>query len=233
LGVQCVRLVARGRFATEKAERIGIFGKCVALMNRIILFFFTFISGLSLAQNDDFMEGYVVTKRGDTLRGKIKDRNQITDSIPWPKVKFMGEDGRIKRLGSKKVSAYYNGNVICRSITAYNNRSVFAEVVEQGEVIMYKVYESVITGVGYSNVGGSSSSMYPQNTDPVYRKDLYVQKRNNPRSLMRVPKLTFGSAMSRFFEDDPEIKGQVEKKELVFKDVQAIVRLYNSRHSGQ
>lgn len=166
------------------------------------LLLFCFISPNMKAQND-WKEGYVVTNKGDTLRGSVRDRD--TGSFGGLLGKILIKEGRkrAKRFKANKIQAYSWGGA--KFVTLYTER--------KSEFLKSKIF---VTGDGgepdfYRVISEGPLSLYHHEfTDPdnaVIDFIPYFKREGNPQLVLATQGL-FGlkkKLLSDFFADKPDL----------------------------
>lgn len=188
-----------------------------------------FIAVNVFAQQDS-EQGYIINEKGGTLHGKINDGVNEKYSISSQKIKFIGADGKEQKFKAKKIKEYCKkGFPIYRTITTNRGNKKFAEILENGAVLLFKYNKVTMEGDAAYNAGTSNVQYIDR--APVIYVEYYVQKKGNEKTLIMVPMSTFTSSMSRFFSDDPDIKKRIEEKSLLLENLQDIVKEYNKKRA--
>jgi hypothetical protein len=142
-------------------------------------------------------QDYVVTAKGDTLRGEVK---------PF----IFGIDEKVQLSSDKKktmftvrqVKGFKHKDEIFRSVRT-DKRYTFMKVLSPGYLTLY----------GFK----------PENQ--VHYDALYLQKIDG--ASLEIPNLTFKKSMSAFLEDCPDVSSRITSGELGRKSVYEIVSQYN------
>ncbi|HEX7412420.1 MAG TPA: hypothetical protein VF411_00140 [Bacteroidia bacterium] len=159
-----------------------------------------------------FADGYIVNYNNDTIKGKIKDRAFLA-RCNSKKIKFINANGKKSKLSAKKIKAYSKQNGLnYRSIIQpywVFNKKVFAEVLEDGEVILLRW--------DYDLKGRYGSVIH------YY----FLQRRGVSDSCDGETVLALTINYPTYFKKCPEVQKLIEEKTLDYNDIQVIVRKYN------
>jgi len=196
-------------------------------MKRRLFLVLILLVAKSYAQKD-FVEGYIIVSTGDTLHGKINDGINEDCSTNRQKIRFIDESGKQQKYKATKAKEYCKkGFPVYKTIITNRGNKKFAEILESGEVILFRYYKVSGGGGTFYNYGGGNAN-YVSRPKVTYI-EYYVQKRGNEKPQMMVPMRTFRSAMSKFFSDDQDIQKRIEDKTLLLEHLQDIVKEYNDR----
>ncbi len=149
---------------------------------------------ISHAQSD-----YVITAKGDTLRGEAKiltydiiDRVQITS------------DKKKKLLTATEAKTLYIDNKFYKTVS-YENRYRYMQVLKTGEYL----------------------SLYGFRMDKQFAYDgRYLMKRFGEG--IEIPNLTFKKTMLEFLKDCESVSAQIKSGDLGRKDIDTLLVLYNA-----
>jgi len=188
------------------------------MKNFLLLFTFIFLTlhGFSQAANNkgmDFYDGWAVTKKGDTLRGKICYENSKTGEV-YEKIFFMDAANLKKRMGGEKlVSFSCNSKNFAFIIPIPGDPMVLmVEVLISGDMNLYKYWYKL-----------PESS--PQKF--VYETGLFI-KRSKEDGFVEVLEKGFKKTMKEYFNQDTQIIEMIKEKNWTAKDIDKIVVAYNS-----
>lgn len=103
--------------------------------------------GLTRAQSvEKYKDGYVVLLNGDTLTGKVMDRDESAFGGLLQKIKFRPEKGWRKKYKPSQISAYKRGDELFRTIWLSNENQFFKQYYYsepgRGEQVFVKVIYS-------------------------------------------------------------------------------------------
>lgn len=209
-----------------------------------ILFFlwlFTTVHGFS---QEGFLPGYVITNKGDTLKGKIKDRKFINGTSSWQKISFIDSVGEKYKFDPEEIKEYgRKGRTKYRTLViGVESKKTFLEVSEEGPVILYSYYR------GTWGAGGNAITLRANKNEskerlaffvgiqgvPVYlndskeRVECFLQFKNKPNSLMQWRPGDYKRTAKIFFNDSPEMIKLLEDDILDENDIYSIVKKYNA-----
>src|SRR6185437_14896388 len=99
---------------------------------------FLFTTYLSFSQ-EGYEDGYIITNKGDTIKGKIKDKKYAAGAANSDKISFINVSGKennktpdeIKQYCKKGVQFFYSLPI------GLEGKSKFAEILEYGDVILF------------------------------------------------------------------------------------------------
>lgn len=177
----------------------------------IILFLFFLTTTDSVAQ-DDYQEGYIVTRENDTLYGRVSDRKLGPFGGIHEKIKFKGR-GLRKRFAPKRLLAYKKGDSLYRTFNL-GRQYDFYRLKSEGAVSHY------------------AFELQEQGEQMVL--DVEYLKKENSRTLVRADQGVFGlkrKRLSQFFADCPPLAAKIKNKE--FKYVFEVVDYYNEWKKNQ
>ena len=203
------------------------------------LSFFVFLSVCVCGQNS--VDGYVVTITGDTIRGKVMDRNTLFDSTTYQHFKVELPDGKTMKFDPKGVRMYtLEGYPRYTPIRLENGRRYFAEIQEEGPIILYRAMvqdarKNMGAGVGapgysYMNAGGgwTNVSGTPGNSGSLYYKSEYYIEKRETGKYMKIPSFYFKTYLDKYFKDDPVYAEACKQLPPVYENFRQFIRLYNS-----
>lgn len=188
-----------------------------------LILIYLFIIKISYSQRG-YIEGYVL-KGNDTIKGKIKDNSFFMNKTK--KILFLSADGKKQKLSSKQIKGYGKLGLLHYHsiyIGLFGGTPRFATVLESGNLILYSyttTYHTTSGGYGGSGFGGySTMGSTSQSTN------YYIQQKNNNKT-ERVPFIGFKSFITKYVDDDTELKKDIEDKSLRYNDILLIVKKYN------
>lgn len=159
----------------------------------------------------DFIHGYYITINNDTIKAQIKlgeNSNKIT---------VIESNSEKKKLSPKEVKAFsYLGITNYKAIANGGKKpNYFAEVMEEGDLILYRIGE----------LGTQQDKGFH-----VHIISYAVQKKNDDTSLKlfysHIP-FTFKKDIKTLIKDDSSLLGKIDTEELGIKDIPIIVNMYN------
>src|SRR5207253_5507711 len=106
-------------------------------MKRFFYLIFSLVIGLNAFSQEGYRSGYIVNYKGDTVRGKIKDRKYYNNVISWQKIKFINNKGEKEKLGPEEIRSYVKGDSLVYQTLALGieEKKRFVAIVESGAVI--------------------------------------------------------------------------------------------------
>lgn len=176
-----------------------------------LMLLFLLLSGFIMAQ-DDFHEGFVVTRTNDTIYGLVRNRDTGPFGKIYDKIRFKGHRMK-KRFGPKDIRSYKMGDDHFKSLLLDGEMS-FLKIASEGYVSYY-IYE-----------------FQEQGEQLVQDVDFLQKGPNTP--LVRVTQGLFGLKRNRLeslFRDCPELVEKIKSKQI--KHVFEIVDFYNNWKSMQ
>ncbi len=177
-------------------------------MKKFLLFLFVqFFTLIAFSQNG-FIDGYIINLKGDTVRGKIKDRKEIKDKIGWQKVIFIDEKGEENKFTPDDINGYGKSNEkTFRTLTlGIEARKRFVEILESGNVFLYA---------------------YSLGLSPKATPDYFLLKKNDANSLMEWRGKDYKVTAGYFFNADKNLMKLIASDSLKHADIQTIVKRYN------
>lgn len=191
-----------------------------------------------------FVPGYIITNKGDTLRGQIKDRKYITETQSWQKLQFIDSAGKKFTYRPEDIKEYgRRGRQRYRTlVVGIESKPTFIQVQEDGAVLLYTH--------NLGSWGGAGSAIVPKTEEkdksdkkvafylslqgipiPLSESEehfeCYLQFKNKPRSLMQWRPRDYLQTAKVFFGDHAEIIKLLEEGALDERDIFAIVKKYN------
>ena len=192
-------------------------------MSRVISFFVfcMFFCHLAEAQTTNFVKGYVVTIKGDTLTGLLKKFN--FSAKPSTVAVFMDDKGEKTKYRPSQLKAYkvgtdtYQTKTYRRPGTGVTPIVVFMKVVAEGPVSLYAYfYQSPAAPVGPNGMMTGSS----------VQKSYYLEKEGYP--LFLVKKMKFRKEVSAYLSESPKTVKKINEDKLKYADIRTIVNIYNN-----
>jgi hypothetical protein len=167
----------------------------------------------------EFVDGWCLTQKGDTLKGKISMENTKTGER-FDKIKFIDAkdaNGQKKNLGIEKINSFGIANRTFEFITNDNfEKPVIMERLITGDLCLYKEWyelpESTPQKKQYEIVmwfikKDASSEPFPIN--------------NNDKKFVK--------EMSSYFKGDNDIIKLIKENNYTYKDLDKIVQAYNAK----
>lgn len=182
------------------------------------LFIFLTLNGYS--QFDNYIKGFVIKESKDTIFGKLKD---MSDERSCSTIKFIDPNGNRIKFKNKDVYAYKRGNDLYFKKSFERPVSIgkmqgFMKIIVDGEIKLYQFNYAV------RNAGTMNSDGVMTGGGTSYQKDYYVEK-DDEHILVR--KGVFKNTMSEYFSDNKDLSDKINSRELKYRDMEKIVRIYN------
>ncbi|HKC67749.1 MAG TPA: hypothetical protein VKG26_05930 [Bacteroidia bacterium] len=193
------------------------------------LFISVFFVGFFVAfSQEGYEDGYIITNKGDTIKGKIKDRKYTAGAANSDKISFIDAGGKKSKQTPDDIKQYgrKGGHIFISLPVGLESELKFAEIIEYGDVILY----------GYiSNSFVSTTSEVlskPKDKDKDGKPDInnieyFFQKRKDPNSLMKVKPKKFEETATFFFQNDADLIKKIEDKTLGYDDIRLVVKTHN------
>lgn len=191
-------------------------------MNRCILYILLLLATLGHAQSG-FLPGYVLNNKGDTVKGKIKDRKFVNGTQSWQKIRFIDSAGKKYAYDPEEIKEYgRTGRTRYRSlVVGVEAKPTFLELQEEGAVLLY--------AYNHGSWGGAGNAvlMKTGKDDAKEHVEFFLQKRNVPASLMQWRPRDYKKTAQFFFNDEPGLLREIEEGKLTEEDIRTIVQRYN------
>lgn len=210
-------------------------------MRRLAIYFLLLLAGTSAAQKN-FVPGYIITLKGDTLKGKIKDRKYLGDAQSWQKIHFSDTLGRRFVYRPEDIREYgRRGHRYRTLVIGVEGKPTFVELIEEGAVLLYAWNRGSWSGAGnaiipsaekkenesrlrfYVSLQGISLPL----SESKDHFECFLQKKNQPNSLMQWRPRDYRQTAKVFFDDNPDIMQLINEGALDEQDIFAIVKKYN------
>ena len=170
------------------------------------------------AQNPKkYLDGYVILKTNDTVYGKLKKFNLIKSCVYF---NFLNSDGKRVNFKKNEVIAYKRGDeefvkktheIVPLQMQMWNS-DAFMKVIERGKVTLYKIAYFIEEPMG--------NNLKMRKTVTIY----YLERGNE---FITFDGLAIRKQMMEFFGDRPDLVAKIKNKELKYKDMEELVKLYN------
>jgi hypothetical protein len=106
-------------------------------MKKLVLLSFVFLCGLNARSQSTMVKGYVVTDKGDTLKGEVKI-NPKKEIDNYNKVTFKDESGMQKIYKPKKTLGYGFNDEHYIAMDSQDDEKKFYKVLATGDINFYK-----------------------------------------------------------------------------------------------
>jgi len=161
----------------------------------------------------DFIDGWVKTLKGDTLKGKICYENTKTGER-LDKIYFLDQANAKKRMGSEKLSSFGADNRVYDFIDIGDGF---------GMVVMQRVVEGDIN-MYYSWFKTAEST--PQKN--AYERGIFLKKKGK-EELFEVLDRKWEKSMAGYFKGDEDIIDLIKKNSWTINDMDKIITAYNKK----
>jgi hypothetical protein len=178
---------------------------------------------------EGYEPGYIITNKGDTLKGKIKDRKYTASAANSDKISFIGINGKEENKTPEEIKQY------CKKDTQFfrvlpiglEGKLKFAEILEYGDVILFgytsNSFVSTTSDVLFKSVDKNKDGK----PDAPKNLEYFFQKRKDPNSLMKVKPKKFQETATFFFQNDTDLIKKIEDKTFKYEDIRLVVKMYN------
>jgi hypothetical protein len=172
---------------------------------------------------EGFLPGYVITNWGDTIYGKVKDSRYANASVKWQKIEFINNKGEKTEYSTWTAKEYKRGETLFRAFPIGIDRKVmFLEMEENGPVVLY----SLNHGTGWG-AAGNGIGVTPKGQDHEDRVEFFLQRKNDPNSMMQWRPNDYTTTAKQFFKADTTLMREVREEKFGVGDIKKIVQLYN------
>ena len=191
-------------------------------MKKLFLYFFL-VQAFAFFAQEGFIEGYVISNKGDTLKGKIKDRKFPKSTTSWQKIDFIDSAGKKYSFEPEEIKEYVRKGKTrhCTLIIGVGSSATFLEVQEDGAVILYAYNRGTWGGAGVAIAVKTSE------TGPKEHVEFFLQKKNIPNSLIQWRPGDYKFTAKVFFKDNAELLKEIENETLKAENIREIVKRYN------
>ena len=182
---------------------------------------------LSFSQ-EGYEVGYIITNKGDTIKGKIKDKKYTAGVANSDKISFINAEGRENNKTPDEIKQYCKkGTQFFRSLPiGLEGKLKFAEILEYGDVILFG-YVSASFVSTTSEVLSKSKDKDKDGKPDVNNLEYFFQKRKDPNSLMKVKPKKFQETATFFFQTDTELIKKIEDKIFGYDNIRLLVKTHN------
>lgn len=173
------------------------------------------LSSLSFAQKGiEYVDGWVKTKKGDTLKGKICWEN-ISTKERLDKIFFMDAAGAKKRYGVEKITSFGTSTVVFDFVLIQGIEAPMPmQRLITGELNLYRAWfkkpDSTPTNYGYEMA-------------------VFLNKKEK-EEFIEVLDGGFDKQMKKYFKDDKDFVGQIKENKWGIADLEKIVAAYNEQN---
>jgi hypothetical protein len=192
----------------------------------IVVFFL--VSSLAFSQ-EGYESGYIITNKGDTLKGKIKNKKYTASEANSEKISFINSEGKESHKTPDEIKQYCKRGVqFFRSLPiGLEGKSKFAEILEYGDVILFGYVSTSFVSTTSEVLSKSTDKNKDGKPDAPNNLEYFFQKRKDPNSLMKVRPKKFQETAMFFFQNDSELMKKIEDKNLGYDDIRLVVKTHN------
>jgi hypothetical protein len=198
-------------------------------MRNAVIIFILLAAGFTTAAQKSFSEGYIVTLKNDTIKGKVKDYYPARFSFAPKKISFIDSSGIEKVYMPKDLSGYSKADMANYLSVDVGNGKNFVKVEIDGFITLLS-----IKGRGTSTmfVPGGTGGMHPVSGGTYETETFYLYKKQDS-AFLEVTKMGFKEWVANFVADYTKLKEMILNKELRYEDIEIIVKMYNKWKAQQ
>ncbi len=173
--------------------------------------------------------GYIITNKGDTLRGRIKDRKYTASAPNSEKISFIDSSGKEKNKPPDEIKQYCKKGVQFFRVLpiGLEGKLRFAEILEYGDVILFGYTSNSFVSTTSDVLSKSVDKNKDGKPDAPKNLEYFLQKRKDANSLMKVKPKKFQETAIFFFQNDSELVKKIEDKIWGYDDIQLVVKTHN------
>lgn len=196
-----------------KAPDLNCMKKLLLLLSLLLS-----VSGLFAQANKgmEFTDGWALTKKGDTLRGKVCYESTKTGER-FEKIMFIDAkdaSAQKKRYGSEK-------------LTSFGTKGLIFDFVVLDDDIPPMIMERVVTGdLNLYRCWFKTLDSTPQKMS--YEVGMFLKKKDSPE-FYEVMDKKFQKEMTTYFKGDEDIVKMIKDNNYTVKDLDKIVGAYNAK----
>jgi hypothetical protein len=178
---------------------------------------------------EGYEPGYIITNKGDTLRGKIKDRKYTTGPANSDKISFIDSSGKASNKAPDEIKLYCKkGTDFFRTLPiGLESKLKFAEILEYGDVILFGYVSNSLVSTTSDLLSKSEDKNKDGKPDADKNIEYFLQKRKDPNSLMKVRPKKFQETTTFYFQNDSDLVKKIEDKNFKYEDIRLVVRTHN------
>lgn len=177
----------------------------------------------TISAQPGYLNGYVITNKGDTIKGKIKDRKYVSSTTSWQKIDFTDNAGNQFGYDPEEIREYRRAGKpkYVTLVIGIEAKKTFMEVQEDGPVILYAINRGTWGGAGNAVVMQTSADGAKEHFE------FFLQRKNAPASLMQWRPRDYKNTAQAFFKENEELVKKINDEVLKAKDVREITKMYN------
>jgi hypothetical protein len=178
---------------------------------------------------EGYEDGYIITNKGDTIKGKIKDKKYSAGAANSDKINFINAEGKENNKTPDEIKQYCKrGTQFFRSLPiGLEGKLKFAEILEFGDVILFGYVSASFVSTTSDLLSKSKDKDKDGKPDASNNVEYFFQKRKDPNSLMKVKPKKFQETAIFFFQNDSELVKKIEDKTLGYDDIRLVVKTHN------
>ncbi|HTA62701.1 MAG TPA: hypothetical protein VK835_09605 [Bacteroidia bacterium] len=192
------------------------------------IYCFLFVVLVAFSQ-EGYEVGYIITNKGDTIKGKIKDRKYTAGAANSDKISFIDVTGKESNKTPDEIKQYCKrGTRFFRSLPiGLEGKLKFAEILEYGDVILFGYISNSFVSTTSEVLSKSTDKNKDGVPDGPKNLEYFFQKRKDPNSLMKVKPKKFEETATFFFQSDSELVKKIEDKILGYDNIRLVVKTHN------
>jgi len=189
---------------------------------------FLFVTCLVFSQ-EGYEVGYIITNKGDTIKGKIKDKKYTAGVANSDKISFINAEGKENNKTPDEIKQYCKrGTLFFRSLPiGLEGKQKFAEILEYGDVILFGYVSASFVSTTSEVLSKSKDKNKDGKPDAPSNMEYFFQKRKDPNSLMKVKPKKFQETAIFFFQTDTELIKKIEDKTFGYDNIRLLVKTHN------
>lgn len=166
------------------------------------------VCSLSAMAQSAFIPGYVVTTKGDTLKGEIK-YNPKKPFLQFRKVSIKISETEMKTLKADKVKKYMMGDTTYIS-WFLEEEQVFIKCLSTGAITLYEAQFEFINSKNETEI----------------ESQFFIQK-NGSAEMEKLKSAKFRKQVAEYVSDNAELVKELEEKKYEFENLPDVVNTYN------
>ena len=158
------------------------------------------------------VKGYVITLKGDTVRGDIKI-NPKKEAEPYVKVSVKNEKGEAKSFKAEKAKLYVAENITYVA-KKFNDETFFFKVISTGAITLYELH--------YEEFSVANAN------EAVVKTDYFMEK-SDGGELVKIKSGKFRKQVSDVMQDNEVIVQDINEKKYTYDNLQELFEEYNKQ----
>lgn len=193
-------------------------------MRNAVLFFILMVAGFTTAAQKSFSDGYIVTLKNDTIKGKIKDYFPTRFSFAPKKLAFIDSSGVEKVYMPKDLSGYSKAGLANYLSVDLGNGKNFIKIEIDGFISLLSIKGKGTSTMFVPNGAGGTSMV----SGGSYETETFYLYKKQDSTFLEVSKMGFKEWVANFLADYTKLKDMILNKELRYDDIEIIVKMYNN-----